>query len=107
MLSMLRWIQQERKSAEPFKKTLQACEDRKKLARDENTLPAYYAAWEKFSVDEELKRIDEADEKGDVKVKSSGLITAPSVALHDNRQCITKVREEAKAQDGGEKVRFA
>ncbi|PHJ23538.1 tetratricopeptide repeat protein [Cystoisospora suis] len=78
---------------EPSKKTPQACEGRKKLARDENTLPAYYAAWDKFSVDDELKKIDEAEENEGTEVKSSGLITAPPVAIQKG-ECLAKVTKE-------------
>ncbi|CBZ55815.1 conserved hypothetical protein [Neospora caninum Liverpool] len=44
------------------------------LARDENSLPAYYSAWDRFNVDEELEKIDRED------VKDPGLITASSKA---------------------------
>ncbi|KEP59937.1 UNVERIFIED_CONTAM: hypothetical protein HHA_217630 [Hammondia hammondi] len=49
-------------------------ERNRKLARDENSLPAYYSAWERFDVDEELEKIDRES------AKDPGLITASSKA---------------------------
>ncbi|PFH37414.1 hypothetical protein BESB_038720 [Besnoitia besnoiti] len=64
----------------------------RKLARDLNSLPAYYSAWERFNVDEELEKIDRADES--TTKKERGLITAPpNVPRRQMPQPPSKVEE--------------
>eukprot|EP00070_Physeter_catodon_P037137 XP_028344031.1 uncharacterized protein LOC114486079 [Physeter catodon] len=52
------------------------CKNKPVLARDRNSIAAYYAAWDRFDVDEELAKLDTEDSKSPTTIRQNESKTA-------------------------------